>query len=872
MAPAGALPRDLGRYGLIVAQLLALLVLTRHFALESESFLRLFALAAGGFALHYFLPFRLRLPCFVLLSMLGLALVMGPIAALWAVGLGLGVIGLCHLPVPIWLRGLILLGVGCAAAYARKGFVPVPWSAALWPILGSLFVFRVIYYLHDLKHQPGPRRFSETLGYFFLLPNVCFPLFPVVDIKDFRRNYYDSDRHGIYQVGLQWIWRGLLQLVLYRFVYYHVTIDSLAVANFGDLVRYMVSTFLLYVRISGQFHVIIGLLHLFGWNLPETHHRYFLAASFTDFWRRINIYWKDFMMRIFYYPLYFRVRKLGETKALVIATLFTFVITWFLHLVQWYWIRGSLLIEANDILFWSIFALLVLGNSLWEAKAGRVRTLSKRARTVGESVSLVLRTALTFCVICTLWSLWTAESFTDWRLLMAYALKPPPLAVWAWVALVGGIAALGIGLVIAVRRGLGSGRETFSPTRSAAWILATSLLLPALSSPLVTDRLGATGLAIESLRSTHLSRRDAERLQRGYYESLLAVNEFNPELNRIYQKLPNDFVRNLAAIGMTRSTNDYRHFDLAPLKEGRFIGGLMSTNRWGMRDRDYEQARPAGGERIAIVSASHAMGSGVLDDETFEGLVETRQNRERKDGVAACEILNFAVAGYSPLQSLVQLENKAFDFDPTVALFFAHGNDPERTMRHFCQMTERGVLSPHPYLRELVQRARIGEDMGANEAMRRVRPYTRELLGWVYAQMVIDCRAHGVVPVFCYLEGVNERDEAWRQSDRALVMELARAAGFTIIELGQVYGDYQPAELWVMENDGHPNALGNRLIADRLYPLLFDENGRVRFETKVSAAPSGQEGTERAGVGVAAAQDQPHAPTSHVDAPAEHSR
>ncbi len=62
---------------------------------------------------------------------------------------------------------------------------------------------------------------------------------------------------------------------------------------------------------SGQFHIIVGMLHLFGFNLPETHHSYFLASSFTDFWRRINIYWKDFMMKIFFYPAYFALSKRG---------------------------------------------------------------------------------------------------------------------------------------------------------------------------------------------------------------------------------------------------------------------------------------------------------------------------------------------------------------------------------------------------------------------------------------------------------------------------------------------------------------------------------------------------------------------------------
>jgi hypothetical protein len=72
-----------------------------------------------------------------------------------------------------------------------------------------------------------------------------------------------------------------------------------------DLLRYMTWPFLLYLRVSGQFHIIVGILHLFGFTCRRRT-RYFLASSFTDFWRRINIYWKDFMMKLFYYPRFSR--------------------------------------------------------------------------------------------------------------------------------------------------------------------------------------------------------------------------------------------------------------------------------------------------------------------------------------------------------------------------------------------------------------------------------------------------------------------------------------------------------------------------------------------------------------------------------------
>ena len=83
-----------------------------------------------------------------------------------------------------------------------------------------------------------------------------------------------------------------------------------------DVAEFMVATYLLYLHVSGQFHLIVGLLHMFGFNLPETHHRYLLASSFTDFWRRINIYWKDFIMKLFFYPAFFALKRIGTLRAI----------------------------------------------------------------------------------------------------------------------------------------------------------------------------------------------------------------------------------------------------------------------------------------------------------------------------------------------------------------------------------------------------------------------------------------------------------------------------------------------------------------------------------------------------------------------------
>ena len=100
--------------------------------------------------------------------------------------------------------------------------------------------------------------------------------------------------------------------------------------NLASLAGHIVCNYLLYLQVSGQFHMACGMLHLFGYQLPATHHHYLLATSFTDYWRRINIYWKDFMVRVFFNPVVFRLKRWPQPAALAIGTATVFLATWLL--------------------------------------------------------------------------------------------------------------------------------------------------------------------------------------------------------------------------------------------------------------------------------------------------------------------------------------------------------------------------------------------------------------------------------------------------------------------------------------------------------------------------------------------------------------
>ena len=174
-------------------RLLELLVLAFQFGLflttiykydlESRAFLHLGIVAFFGFLIHYFLPFHWRRPFFAALSIVCLATVFGLqleklslpglAQAGWILVLGVTLIGLCHLPIPYAYRVLLVLGAGITLSLLRGGLAWVPWSAAIWPIFGSMFMFRTAVYLYALRYRANSDYHSR---FDLLLLHVAKPM------------------------------------------------------------------------------------------------------------------------------------------------------------------------------------------------------------------------------------------------------------------------------------------------------------------------------------------------------------------------------------------------------------------------------------------------------------------------------------------------------------------------------------------------------------------------------------------------------------------------------------------------------------------------------------------------------------------------
>jgi len=806
----------LGKLAALTIQVALAVFLIRQFQIEARGFFVVSLLCGGGFVVHALLPYAYRLPFFVLLSLGAVIWVLGTTVGVWLIGLSLLLIGLCHLPIAFPRRVSLVITAGACLAVVRAGWMPAPWPRAVWPIFGSMLMFRLIIYLYDLRHDTGPRSMWQTLAYFFLLPNVCFALFPLVDYKTFRRTYYDADAPQIYQVGVQRMLRGIGHLLLYRVVYYYWTLAPAEVTSPWSLAQFLVANFALYLRVSGNFHVIAGILHLFGFNLPDTHHFYFLAASIGDLWRRINIYWKDFMQKVFFYPAFFALRRHGTTPALLLSTLCVVVMTWLLHSYQWFWIGGTFPLTWQDATFWTVIGLFMLLQNAYLEHPQRRRAAAAPTALVRASVQ-GLRVAATFTLMCVLWSLWTCESLSDWISVWAVLGLPPGVAAAAGSAVV-----VGFYLSVVVLPAVPLAAERVAgPLRAGApqpfWPAAalTSVALGALclvSLPRTFLPLGPRVSAIvHTLRQTKLNRLDAAKMHRGYYEDLFNVARLDSRLWEVEAMRPPDWP-NPGDRGVNRPADGLLGYELVPSTAIIFKGAPFHVNRWGMRDQEYTREKAPGTYRIALLGSSQEMGFGIADGETFEALVEDRLNHHSRD--RHYELLNFAVAGYSPLQHMVALERKVFDFDPDVVFYFANPGDPRSAVEHLAKVADRpGVTRASPFIANLLRDAAIDRNTPQAIRLQRLNPSQMRLLDWTYRRIVELCREHGVTPVWIFLP-MNGELKAER------IQNAARDAGFTTLDLSAVYAGYDRAALRLGAWDNHPNAAGHQLIANGLYSIL----------------------------------------------------
>ena len=827
------------KLALIAIQLGLVFAVMQGFSLEQSSgILKALPLIFGGFLVHALLPMRARLPFFLLLSGATLFLAMGATGIMVA-SFALLMIGIAHLPIAFRLRIAMITATGAgiaALSIADSSILDRVLPGRALPVLASILMFRMAVYLYDLRHAQERIPIQLRIAYFFLPPNFFLPLFPIVDFEVFRRTYFNRSALEIYNKGVSWIFRGVTHLILYRIVYYYLAPDPDSVAGVADAAIFVVTSWLIYLHVSGLFHIAAGILCLFGFNLPETHRLYFLASSPSEVWRRANIYWKDFMMKLFYYPVYtaLKRRRVSMTGSIVIATIGVFAATWFLHSYQWFWLLGRFPLSTIHVAFWTILAVFVLADTLLELRPRRKRSLDKQGWSIRSGAAKTLKVMATFGLMSLMWSWWNTGDTSEWLYLLGTASDSRPRTYLVLAPVLAGIAAAGIVFSYISSRGFRFFRldaDTPFPLSLSVVLAGSLLLLGATSSRLRAMMSDRTRSAVEQLLSERLNERDEVAETRSYYEAIITTDP--PDAQIGLTRLGDRPVREdepFKESSAVRPARNFEGFELVPSRRSEFRGNVVATNRWGMRDRDYTLEKPPRTWRAAIVGASVPFGWGVAQDSVFEPLLEDRLNREKPfPQIDRYEILNFAVAAHTLLQYAETVEQRAVRFEPDILLFTTLGMELRFARESIQKRFTRGDPLPPP-VETILQQAGVTRSSRPSTILRRLTEAAtaEKLHTWAYQRIAESCRRRGIAPVWVYLPPTDQRDP---DQQFAILSRAARSAGFVILDLRDVYRNEPPRSIILSGDRLHPSATGHQFIADRLYAALLANSNALGLQS-----------------------------------------
>lgn len=289
---------------------------------------------------------------------------------------------------------------------------------------------------------------------------------------------------------------------------------------------------------------------------------------------------------------------------------------------------------------------------------------------------------------------------------------------------------------------------------------------------------------------------------------------------------------------------DFRLHELLPNVSRTLLGRPFHTNSVGLRDREYEVAKPEGVFRVALLGASIEMGWGVDDESTYANRFEDWLNHraERLGLDRRFEVINFGVAAYGPPQRLDTLVNRVRAYEPDLVICAANLIDTRLMELHLRELMRGSGDLKYPFLERIAAEAGLtARDAGDKRRFKnKLQPRAWDVVRGSFAEMSRICGEWGVPFWVVIVPRATEADgPSAREATEACYVDIFGDLGIPYLNLLHVFDAEGHRRFRAAPGDDHPNEEGHRRFFLEMGRQVVDrpELGIVLFGNRGSEEP-----------------------------------
>jgi len=265
----------------------------------------------------------------------------------------------------------------------------------------------------------------------------------------------------------------------------------------------------------------------------------------------------------------------------------------------------------------------------------------------------------------------------------------------------------------------------------------------------------------------------------------------------------------------------------------------VHINSHGTRGREFEETKASNTIRVLCLGDSRTFGWGLKEEETYPELLAAllqKQNQSRK-----IEVINAGVNAWSYPQMLVYLRNTAIRYEPDILILgeanlwtqFSEKNSPEFVRKFMNRVRMKNILRRFATyhfivevkLKEFYERNRtrfIPVDPAQDTLFKQQQQSNPEsLFRGTIEEICRLAQERRIKPVLLYLPSLDEAQSTNSTTVLKVKRELGESLNLPVVDLTPAVRTNGKA-LYLEADPIHYNALGNSMIAQRLYESLMN--------------------------------------------------